>query len=137
MRAAQTDRGRADDFDLQSKCAKDSKQWFIENYLPKDKETILVDFSDHYDKKNNKCFILVERHYESNLAGPNGTSWTNHISLYDVYENSEYGEFAENHYTYWKPKLNTSEEVISCKVHGSDCKTSDQFDNLVRPFMND
>jgi len=70
-----------------------TRQWFQENYLPRDKETTLVDFSDHYDKKKNKCFILVERHYNSNLAGPNGNSWTNHMSLYAVYENSEYGEF--------------------------------------------
>src|SRR5713226_10771540 len=77
----QSDKDRMTDYDLQAKCSKDAKAWFNENWSS-DKDTILLDFMNHYNKKQNKCFILVERHYNSNLAAPGGTSWTNDMSLW-------------------------------------------------------
>lgn len=85
----QLDRGRnASDYDLQSKCAKEAKQWFNENWVS-DKSTILLTYSDHYNKRLNKCFIFVEFH--SWLGS--STIWANNMNLWDVQENSKYGEF--------------------------------------------
>lgn len=122
------------DYDLQAKCAKDARSWFNENWS-RDKDTILLDFTNHYNAKQNKCFILVEYHYKSNFAGPGGDSWTNDMSLTDIYENSKYAGFDENHYTYYKPQFNTHDEVISCNVAGTKCKTGDEFNNLVSHYM--
>src|ERR1019366_3368203 len=47
------------DYDLQAKCSKDARIWFNENWS-RDKDTILLDFSNHYNKSLNKCFIVVE-----------------------------------------------------------------------------
>ena len=124
------------DYDLQAKCAKAARTWFRENW-PADKDTILLNFTDHYSAKFNKCFILVEYHYNSRLAAPGGESWTNDMNLYDVYENSKYAQFDENHYTYWKPKYSTGDEVISCTVSGKQCKTGEEFNNLVSQYMTD
>jgi len=124
------------DFDLKAKCAKDARAWFNENWS-RDKDTILPDFTNHYNAKFNKCLILVEYHYKSQFAGPGGNSWTNDMSLTDVYENSKHAYFAENHITNWKPKIETHEEVISCDVEGNKCKTGVEFNNLIRPYMND
>src|SRR4051794_21074933 len=74
----QSERDRVAEFDLQSRCATDARQWFKENWLPSDKATTVLDFRSHYNKKKNKCFILVERHYNSHFAGPGGESWTNY-----------------------------------------------------------
>ncbi len=123
-------------YDLQAKCSKDAKIWFKEN-SSWDKNTVLLDFTNHYNKKLNKCFILVEYHYDSHFAGPGGTSWTNRMTLEDVYENAEYGEFAENHYTYWKPEFSSHDEVITCKMFNNNCKTIDEFNNFTRPYLND
>ena len=126
----------ARDFDLQAKCSKDARAWFNGNWS-RDKDTILLDFSNHYNAKQNKCFILVEFHYTSHFAGPGGNSWTNDMSLTDVYENAKYAYFAENDITNFKPEINTRQEVISCDVAGAKCKTGDEFNNLIRPYMND
>ena len=126
----------AQEFDLQAKCGKDARSWFNENWS-RDKDTVLLDFTNHYNAKLNKCFILVEFHYNSTLAGPGGSSWTNDMALTDVYENAKYADFAENHVTNWKPNLNTTQEVITCDVQGTKCKTGDEFNNLIRPYMND
>lgn len=123
-------------YDLQAKCAKDARTWFGENWLP-DKDTILLNYTDHYDAKLNKCFILVEYHYNSRLAGPGGDSWTNDMGLFDVYENAKYAQFNENHYTYMKPKSSTGDEVITCEVSGTQCKTGAEFNGLIRQYMDD
>jgi hypothetical protein len=124
------------DYDLQAKCSKDARMWFNENWT-RDKQTILLDFTNHYNAKHNKCLILVEYHYNSKFANAGGNSWTNDMSLTDVYENAKYAYFAENHITNWKPKIETHEEVISCDVEGVKCKAGDEFNNLIRPYMND
>ncbi|WP_353066444.1 hypothetical protein RBB77_08370 [Tunturibacter psychrotolerans] len=128
----------AADFDLQAKCSKDARVWFNENWGgARDKQTILLDFTNYYNAKHNKCLILVEYHYNSQFAGPGGNSWTNDMSLTDVYENAKYAYFAENHITNFKPTIETHEEVISCDVERTKCKTGDEFNNLLRPYMND
>lgn len=124
------------DYDLQAKCSKDARAWFNENWS-RDKDTILLIFVNHYDVKLNECFILVEYHYKSDFAGPGGSSWTNEMSLTDVQQNAKLAYFAENHITNLKSQLNTHEEVISCNVLEKECKTSDEFNNLVSHYMAD
>src|SRR5579859_1367236 len=44
------------DFDLQAKCAKDARLWFNENWS-KDKDSVFLDFTNHYNKSSNSCLI--------------------------------------------------------------------------------
>jgi hypothetical protein len=123
------------DYDLQAKCGKDARAWFNANWS-RDKDTALLDFTNHYNKADNKCYILVDYHYNSNLAGAGGSSWTNDVELSDIYENVKHGSLGENHYTYFKPSLSASNEVIVCEMRGKKCKTVEEFDNFIRPYMN-
>jgi hypothetical protein len=123
------------DYDLQAKCSKDARIWFNENWR-RDKDTILLDFSNHYNKKENKCFIFVEYPYNNGFGAPSGSAWTNQITLWDIYENIKYGDFAENHYTVYKPSISSSDELIMCEFLGQKCKGIDEFNNLLRPYMN-
>jgi hypothetical protein len=121
------------DYDLQAKCAGDSKVWFFENWSQRDKDTISLTYTNHYNKRLNKCFIMVEYHYSTF-----GRSWTNSMSLWDVYENSKYGDIDVNHAVYLKPEFHTEESVASsCSVYGKACKTLDEFNSLVRPYLVD
>ncbi len=136
LRTQQSERDRVASYDLQAKCAKDAREYFEKGWRP-DKSTLLLDFKDHYNKRENRCFILIEYHYNSNQAAADGASWTNLMNIYDVQENNEYAEFGENHYTYYKPKLTTGSEVVMCKVQGQDCKSVDEFNKLSSSLMND
>jgi hypothetical protein len=120
-------------YDLQAKCSKDARVWFNENWS-RDKNTIYLDFTNHYNAEHNKCFILVEYHYKTLLL--DASEWTNDVTLMDVYENAKYGEFAENHFTHFKTTITNTDEVITCEVQGTKCKTSDEFNHLVQPYMN-
>ena len=112
------------EYDLQAKCAHDSKVFFNENWRS-DRKTILLDYSDHYSRSQNKCFLLVEDHYQYS-----NNWWANMMSLWDIYENTKYGEINVNHYTDFKPEFASREEVNSCKVWGKKCSTVDEFNDL-------
>jgi hypothetical protein len=129
---AQLDRGHlALDDDLQAKCSKDARAWFNENWS-RDKDTVLLDFTNHYNKTSNTCFIRVEFHY-SEVPAP---SWTNDITLWNVYENSKYGNFTEQHVIDFKSPHGPEDKVISCEVYGANCAGIDQFNSLTQPYMN-
>lgn len=120
------------DYDLQVKCSRDAKEWFKENWSS-DKDTILLDYHNHYNKNNNKCFILVEYHFSFGRGG----SWINSISLWDVYENSKYGDFAEDHEIDLQLKSGTEDRVTSCNVLNRKCQTLGEFQNLTRSYLSD
>lgn len=124
------------DYDLQAKCSKDARAFFGETW-GQEKDTILLDFTNHYNGKLNKCFILGEHHFNSHLAGPNGDSWTNMMSRFDVYENTKYAEFGENNYMYFKPQIHNTQEVITCYVAGTKCTSQQEFNSLVSHYMTD
>jgi len=135
---ADVDKTRAaSDYDLQAKCSKDAGAWFKENWGLPDKDTVLLDYKNHYNRKQNKCFILVEWHYNSHFAGEGGSSWTNDMSITNVYENEKYGNYSANTYTYYKPTVTTNSEVIRCEFLGQKCTTLEGFNNAVRPYLND
>lgn len=121
----------AADFDSQAKCSRDAKAWFNDNWS-RDKDTILLDFTNHYNKAQNKCFILVEYHYSYDKNG----SWMNQMSLWDVYENSKYGHVTENHIIMYQPKLDTRDSVLGCEIQDQKCKAVAEFDTLLQPYMN-
>jgi hypothetical protein len=115
------------DFDLQGKCAKDSRGWFNENWN-RDKDTILLDYSSHYNRAQNKCFVLVEFHYTLDKSG----SWTGDMMLWDVYENTKYGNFTENHMISFNPTVRPDfsswnlEERVNARSGGwNPCGTAD------------
>jgi len=129
-------RDAAVDYDLQARCSKDARAWFNENWL-RDKDTFILDYTNHYDAKLNKCFILVEYHYNSAFHPLNGSAWANDLTLIDVHENAKYAKFAERHVTNMEPTISVVNEVITCEAVGKKCNTNDEFYKLIGPYMND
>ena len=119
------------EYDLQAKCAHDSKVWFNENWQS-DRDTLLLTYTDHYSRSQNKCFLFVEYHHAYTKDW-----WVNAMSIWDIYENVQYGEVNVNHYTEWKPRFSSREEVNSCAVAGKKCSTVEEFNSLVRPYLGE
>ena len=117
LRAEIGKNAKSADFDLQSKCARDARTWFNDIWS-RDKDTILLDYTNHYNKKSNQCFILVEYHYHLDKNG----SWVNDMNLYDVYENAKYWNVNKNTMIYFKPKTGAS-PVWETKKIGRDFGT--------------
>jgi hypothetical protein len=116
-------------YDLEARCSKDAKAWFHEHYQP-DKDTLLLDFTNHYNLASNQCFVLVELHLNTGGEG----SWVNNMSLWNVYENSRYGNFSEDHDI--DSKNGSTNHVFECEMLGSECTTINQFNGLAQTYMS-
>jgi len=119
-------------FDLQQKTAKDARSWFASSFT-KDKDTIYLDYTNHYNKKLNTCFVWVERHNRDTdsqkLLGP----WFNIVEVWNVYENSKYGSYVEHN----DPKDQQPHTELDCDVGGKSCSSLKEFQNLTQSFFND
>jgi len=113
---------------LQEKCAEGAKKFFFEKYG----DGNLVDaaggfwpsrFTTHYNKKFDKCFILVKTSYV-----PKGKPYQLFImvSLVDVYEGKEYGSF--NCSGFPKP---------GGRVGDKFCDSEAECEALIKPYMEE
>jgi len=100
------------------------------------KDTVLLDFRNHYNKAENKCFIAVEWHYNTPSGIVNSEEWINEMTLWNVYENRKYGSFIDDHFIALKSEAGNRESVVECYVTGTKCKTVDEFNNLTGKYMD-
>lgn len=112
---------------LQEKCAEGAKKFFLEKYG----DGNLVDaaggfwssrFTTHYNKKFDKCFILVKTSYV-----PKGKPYQFiMVSLVDAYEGKEYGSF--NCSGFPKP---------GGRVGDKFCDSEAECEALIKPYMEE
>jgi hypothetical protein len=133
LKAELKKRDAASQLDMQAKCSKDSKAFVNENYGG-EKNTIMLNFTNHYNVAQNKCFVVIEWHYK---IAPGYEDWQNDEMLYNVYENDKIGEFNKmTTVMLVKGQYNSSEGHIRCKVDQTTCKTQEEFNNLIGPYLN-
>ena len=64
---------------------------------------------------------------------PEVTNW----SLWEIYENVQHANSTRMIEEHPQPGAPHKESLEACEVYGKRCKTSQEFDNLIRPYMND
>jgi hypothetical protein len=97
----------------------------FEDKYKRDKSTTFLNCMNHFNRAENACYVLVEWH--SDNAPLSSTSST---SLWNTQKNSRIGAIFENH------SPDGKESASPCAVNGVSCKTLDEFNKLVLPFMN-
>lgn len=113
------------DFDLQAKCAKASEDFFERN---KRASYSFEDYTNHYNKKLNKCFILVR-----------GGNLGKDIVIKDKYltEVLENKDIADWGYTLAKETSKVQEDCkFPDKADRCSCSES-EFDSFVKPYMEE
>src|SRR5262249_25508466 len=110
------------------KCGKDAREFFQREWSV-DKDTMLLDYSNHYSNAYKRCFMLVEWHYRA--TAPNN-GWFGHFLLYDVYEHVLHAEINEFHEI---SAARTTVQMLKCEANGTECKSQDEFHAKVRPYM--
>jgi hypothetical protein len=93
-----------------------------------------LDYTNHYSKSQNKCFILVQYNYSKPYrVGP--PSRIISMTLYDVYENVRYGDFAES----YNPQSGREDKnhMLTCEFVNKGCSTRQEFSNLASAYLND
>lgn len=85
------------DLDTQAKCSNAAKAFYIGRFQF-DKDTTVLEYSNHYNKLLGKCFIYVQWNYHAKANYPKSPyqDLFKHFYLFDVYENMPNGEFGES-----------------------------------------
>lgn len=111
-----------EEYELQERCAKSAAEAFRKWY---ESETPLRHYTNHYNKKLNKCFILV---IETTLPKDKKDSPSISKLLIDVNEQKEYGSFF---------MFTRNKEIMDCKVLGKPYSSESEWDALVKPYMEE
>jgi hypothetical protein len=139
LQAELAQRKTTDEFSLERKCASDAKVWFRENMgsrsaLPPTLSSAvkLLDFTNHYSKSLNKCFILVQLNLGA--AGAMKGQFSESHTLYDVYDNNELGGVSVMHFGEIGSEK-PPDDVSECSVAGKKCKSFEEFMALAGPYV--
>jgi hypothetical protein len=113
-------------YELQERCGKTCEEAFKKEY-GKPERGWLCNYTNHYNKKLNKCFILVSAtHYPGDKKDSLGI--TTDISLWDINEKKQYGQF----FNARKTKF-----CFECEVAGKHCTSEQEWEALVKPYMEE
>jgi|LQYC01.1.fsa_nt_gi hypothetical protein len=114
----------------QKQCAEGAKKFFFEHIQDYggswgffiDKEGYgRNNFTTHYNKKLDKCFIRIEYHYVPN---DKNVKVIDSIDIWDVFEGKYYGGFIKS-------------PIPSGEVENKTCRTLMEFENLIKPYMEE
>jgi hypothetical protein len=80
-------------------------------------------YQAHYNARLNKCFFLVISIYTDTEP----LKMTYVYTILDLLENREYGNFQRD----------TELGVIACTVQKTLCRSEAEWDNLIKPYMDE
>jgi len=112
------------DYVLQEKCGENASAFFEkEDFSLATKDIILTkNYKNHYNKRFNKCFILITAKVNRLKTNTVDVSQV----LIDVNENMEYGNI-------W----NTEKGLKECTFQGNSCNSFEEWNTLIRPYMEE
>lgn len=106
---------------LQEKCEKQSKKIFSKQYndgtVENDKGLFLYQYKHHYNKKLNKCFMVITE--DGDLE--------RYKKLLDVDENNSYGSV----------RINNDRENMGCYLLNKKCSSEEGWDSIVKSYMEE
>jgi hypothetical protein len=124
-------RSRTASLDLQGKCSKQAWDTYDQSGWKKEQ---MASFTNHYNEKMNKCFILIQNTTQSK---PFDGTFFNYKVLMDAFEGKSYGEYdwqSDKAKKYWevapflcKGTLLSGEEKA--------CHSANEFDEIVKLYM--
>jgi hypothetical protein len=119
-----------EEYELQERCGKRAEEFFKQGYgngINNTKDGQSIDgYTNHYNKKMNKCFFLLTTSYFP--YKDKKTSNSIFITLFDINEQKEYGSFFK--------RLNDNFGFV-CKVSDKVCHSQDEWEALVKPYMEE
>ena len=136
---------------LQEKCAEGAKKFFFDSekvtwfassnkelgYWYDDGGYGTTEYIPHYNKKFDKCFILVNSQYnhtwESRSKSIRAKREEQYISfskgLFNVFEGTEVGVYDASFHQKF--------EIDRCYVGTKRCKSLEEFQELIKPYMEE
>jgi len=112
--------------DSKERCSRQARiEYEALGWKEEERKGTLVHLTNHFNTKTRTCFMLID----SIIADRTGALLT--MGLMDAFEGKSYAKYAGkgNNLVTCKVTLSTGKE--------SDCHSSDEFDSLVNPYMEE
>jgi hypothetical protein len=115
---------------LQEKCAEGAKKFFLDcgGYSSRSEDSsITCNYTSHYNKKLDKCFIRINcvtlhlKHKEGELGEAN----TLCFQVIDIFKRKLHGEYE------------TLPVFSRCEVGNKKCDSLEEFETLIKPYMEE
>jgi hypothetical protein len=115
-----------DEYELKRKCGQEAQEYYSSSHemvARNDENGINIsDYTCHYNKKNNACYISVR---DKLISKNDGTSVSRY--LVDVHENKEIAMIVYH----TKDKL-----LFACSVNDITCYSEKEYDKKIKPYMS-
>jgi hypothetical protein len=116
-------------YELQERCGKRAQEVFNKEYgngnFSKDGKTFIITYTNHYNRRLNKCFVILKAISFSEKKDKLGMLTDK--TLWDINEMKQYGSFDQ----FFKG------ELFSCQVLDKGCNSEIEWDSLVKSYMED
>jgi len=118
--------------ELQEQCVKRSKEYFNKEYGNGiinwgDEERLTSNYTDHYNKKLNKCYILItSTEFTRNME--NKIESIRIKMLFELNENKGYGSLIQ---------FDNNNKPDNCRILEKYCNLEKEWDSLVKPYMEE
>lgn len=113
-----------EEYDLQERCGKETREFFAKKYrngyIRYSNGEYWYKYQNHYNKKMNKCLIIITE------TG----KYDKRKELFDFNENKELGWF-------WYLFVNKEWITNRCEVFEKECTSEEEWDSLVKPYMEE
>ena len=114
---------------LQEQCVNRSKEYFKKEYgngmiNGENGERLISKYTNHYNKKLNKCYILINSTEFINVKGEIKSIRIK--TFYDLNENREYGSLIQ---------FENNNKPNNCRILEKYCNSEKEWDLLVKPYM--
>ena len=109
-------------YELQERCGETARKWFAGDLKSYDSKKNIINHSNHYNAKLNKCFGVLS------VVALKGDKRS--FFLEDLLENKSVGAYIG---TERPDKM----EVDLCTVGEKQCKSEREWADLTKPYMND
>ena len=115
-------RSSKEDLEMQDLCSKRAEQYFNKNYIFSQDERIFAEYTSHYNRILNQCFILAL--VDNMHTGSHG------VDLINVFEGKQYGQYEIN-----KGELYPSECWVMNENKNCNSTIFEFKDNDVKSYM--
>jgi hypothetical protein len=117
-------------YDLQERCGRRAEEVFERTYKPlieiKAEQQVLYNFENHYNPRLNKCFFLLTWTNWQVQQGKPPQQGVKTMLLIDLNDNRQYGDFVEHGF---------QGAVFTCEARGKQCRSEQEWRELIKPFM--
>jgi hypothetical protein len=120
-------------YELSERCGKAAEADFKRDWGNGIQDTktgqMMASYTNHYNSRRNKCFVL--RTTNSYYLKGQSASGSRSIVLYDINESKEFGSY------FARTENSVLGSPSDCNVEGKICTSTEEWEKLVKPFMED